>query len=193
MVSIRPFVVGAGFLLMGLFVPSQGAWAQADDQMCLMCHGDPAMLAGVEGAERLLVTPDDLAGSVHGVAGIGCTLCHQNLPFPHTAVVVPPVDCAACHSTQGRQHAASLHGQAAARGDALAPSCEDCHGGHDILSHRNPHRILRFRHYRPRSRQRPRRCCPHYRPNLPENPCPPEWRRNSCGQDFAAETVGPGS
>ena len=128
----------ATLFLMGLLVPAGSAWAQDDDQMCLMCHGDPAMLQGVPQADRLLVTPQDLASSVHGTAGVGCTLCHQGLPFPHAAADVPAVDCAACHSTQGRQHGRSLHGQAASRGDPLAPSCVDCHGGHDIQSHRVP-------------------------------------------------------
>jgi cytochrome b subunit of formate dehydrogenase len=102
-----------------------------------MCHGDPAMLQGMPRADQLLVTPDDLGSSVHGRAGVSCTLCHQNVPLPHTAVDVPPVNCASCHSTQGQQHANSLHGQAAARGDSLAPSCVDCHGGHEVLSSRS--------------------------------------------------------
>jgi cytochrome b subunit of formate dehydrogenase len=125
-------------LALGVMLPGGALLAQAEDQMCLMCHGDRAMLQGVPGADRLLVTQADLAGSVHGAAGVGCTLCHQNLPFPHTAAQVPPVDCSFCHSTQGRQHAASLHGLAAARGDSLAPSCVDCHGSHDVLAYTNP-------------------------------------------------------
>jgi len=125
-------------LLVGLSVPGGSLWAQAEDQMCLMCHGDPAMLQGTDRADELLVTPDELGSSVHGTAGVGCTLCHQNVPFPHTAADVPSVECAFCHSTQGQQHGRSLHGQAAARGDPLAPSCGDCHGGHDILSSRDP-------------------------------------------------------
>ncbi len=125
-------------LLVGLSVPGGSLWAQAEDQMCLMCHGDPAMLQGTDRADQLLVTPDELGSSVHGSAGVGCTLCHQNVPLPHTAADVPSVECAFCHSTQGQQHGRSLHGQAAARGDPLAPSCGDCHGGHDILSSRDP-------------------------------------------------------
>ena len=128
----------AALVLMGLSVPFEPLSGQGDDQMCLMCHGDPAMLQGMERAAELLVTPDALGSSVHGAAGVGCTQCHRNVPLPHTAPDVPPVDCAACHSTQGQQHARSLHGQAAARGDTLAPTCVDCHGGHNILSHRNP-------------------------------------------------------
>ena len=126
------------FLLVGLSVPGESLWAQGEDQMCLMCHGDPSLLQGTERADQLLLTPDMLGESVHGAAGVGCTLCHQNVPLPHTAADVPPVECASCHSTQGQQHRRSLHGQAAARGDPMAPSCADCHGGHDIQSRRNP-------------------------------------------------------
>ncbi|MFG1690624.1 cytochrome c3 family protein [Gemmatimonadota bacterium] len=109
-----------------------------DDAMCLMCHGNAAMFAGVEGGERLVLTPQDLAESVHGRAGLSCAMCHQDLALPHTAADVPPVDCGGCHSAQATQHARSLHGQAASRGDPLAPSCTDCHGSHDILSHTDP-------------------------------------------------------
>ncbi len=128
----------AGILLfLGLLSPEASLLAQGDE-MCLMCHGDPAMLQGVPRAQRLLVTAQTLAGSVHGEAGVGCTLCHQNLPIPHTAADVPPVDCGVCHSTESQLHAESLHGQAAARGDPLAPSCVECHGGHGVLRAANP-------------------------------------------------------
>ncbi len=125
------------FILVGLFVPQGSLLGQGDD-MCLLCHGDPAMLQGVERADRLLVTSETLAPSVHGPAGVGCTLCHQDLPFPHTAADVPPVNCGFCHSVESRLHGQSLHGQAASRGDPLAPSCVDCHGGHNVKSSRDP-------------------------------------------------------
>ena len=125
-------------LALGVLLPGGALLAQIEDQTCLMCHGNRAMLQGVPGGERLFVTQATLSGSVHGGAGVGCTLCHRDLPLPHTAAQVPPVDCAFCHSTESRQHTASLHGLAAARGDSLAPSCVDCHGSHDILAKRNP-------------------------------------------------------
>jgi len=96
------------------------------------------MLQGTEDPDRLLVTPETLAPSVHGEAGVSCTLCHQNVPLPHTAEDVPEVDCAFCHSEQGDAHSRSLHGRAEAAGDPLAPSCVDCHGGHDVLSSDDP-------------------------------------------------------
>jgi len=133
----RTALRGAALLFLGLSVPAGSLQAQGDD-MCLMCHGDPAMLQGVERGDRLLVTPETLAPSVHGSAGVGCTLCHQDIPFPHTAADVPEVNCGFCHSTEAQQHGQSLHGQAASRGDPLAPSCTDCHGGHAVKSSRDP-------------------------------------------------------
>ena len=108
-------------LLLRLLTPEATLLAQGDE-MCLMCHGDAAMLQGVPGAQRLLVTARTLAGSAHGEAGVGCTLCHQNVPLPHAAADVPPVDCGFCHSTESGLHAQSLHGQAAARRAPRAPS-----------------------------------------------------------------------
>ncbi len=124
-----------------LFLPAPLS-AQEDD-LCLMCHGDPSVFMGVEGGERLVLQPEDLARSVHGRAGVKCADCHQGLPFPHTAAEVPPVRCGACHRTQAIQHSRSLHGQAAARGDTLAPTCVDCHGSHGILSRTDPQSPIR--------------------------------------------------
>ena len=45
--------------------------------------------------------------------------------------------CSTCHATVVTEQHASLHGKAAARGDALAPTCVTCHGGHEILSHQD--------------------------------------------------------
>ena len=128
---------GALLLFVGLFVPHGSLLAQGDE-MCLMCHGDPAMLQGAAQPNRLLVTPESLAPSVHGEAGVGCTLCHQNVPFPHTAADVPSVECGSCHSAEAQLHGQSLHGQAASRGDPLAPSCADCHTGHSVKHSSDP-------------------------------------------------------
>ena len=59
-------LLGATLLFLGLSVPTSPAQAQGDD-MCLMCHGDPAMLQGVERADRLLVTPETLAAEIQGL------------------------------------------------------------------------------------------------------------------------------
>ena len=46
--------------------------------------------------------------------------------------------CASCHREVVHEQATSLHGQAAARGDRLAPTCLLCHGSHAIRSHLDP-------------------------------------------------------
>ena len=110
--------VGLGLLL---WVP---AGAQSNDD-CLTCHED-----------RQLVKK--FSASVHG--SLECTSCHQALAgqeLPHD-VPVAKVDCGACHSDEQAQHAKSLHGQAIARKDPLAPRCKDCHGSHDIVPVKDP-------------------------------------------------------
>ena len=126
--------VSCGFVIVSLFaaIPT----AAQGSETCLMCHGNAAMFPAAE-APRLVVAAETFSGSVHGGAGMQCTTCHMGLEFPHPEDRFK-VDCAMCHAEQGRQHTASLHGQAAARGDPLAPTCQDCHGTHDVLSHTDP-------------------------------------------------------
>jgi len=133
----RAWVVGRGALLAAaLLVLAAPAVAQ-DNQTCLMCHNNPAMFAGRSDAQQLVVRPEVFDASVHGAAGMQCVMCHAGLSFPHPDEV-PEVDCSLCHRAQSEQHGASLHGQAAARADPLAPSCADCHGTHDMQSHTDP-------------------------------------------------------
>ena len=66
--------------------------------------------------------------------------CHADLEgkeLPHDAPL-KKVDCGACHEAETKQHAASLHGKAMKRGDALAPTCASCHGMHDIRAAKDP-------------------------------------------------------
>ncbi len=111
------------------------ASAQESDT-CLMCHGNASMFQGAQAA-RMVISEETHLGSAHGAAGMQCTTCHMGLEFPHPEGRFK-VECGMCHAEQGRQHEESLHGQAAARGDVLAPSCQDCHGTHGVLSHTNP-------------------------------------------------------
>jgi cytochrome b subunit of formate dehydrogenase len=129
----RIIVAGAALLLLG----AAGSARAQDDATCVMCHGTASLFKSKPSPNRYVVSQATLRRSVHGAAGLGCTTCHGALGFPHPADR-PKVDCGSCHQTQGQQHAESLHGQAAARGDALAPACEDCHGLHDVKSHRDP-------------------------------------------------------
>ena len=125
--------VAPATVLAALFLTTSSAHAQ--EVNCLMCHENPAFFQSQENGERLVVTQESLAGSVH--SSLRCQDCHAGLAFPHQADAPPP-SCAQCHGRQARQHGESLHGQAAARGDDLAPTCAECHGTHNILSSRNP-------------------------------------------------------
>jgi predicted CXXCH cytochrome family protein len=100
---------------------------------CGVCHG-----SGRPTGTRQPETPPNydaaaLRASPH--AGVACQDCHVDLKgqeFPHPARL-KAVDCGGCHATERQQYVESLHGQAAARGERLAPTCTSCHGAHDVL------------------------------------------------------------
>ncbi len=129
----RTRLVWVGLAL--LFAGSGAARAaDASNDDCLACHSDKTMTTK-RGARTvaLFVDGKKFASSVH--AALSCTSCHADLAgkdLPHEPGVAP-VQCGTCHSDEQKQHAASLHGRAIARGDPLAPHCVDCHGNHDIL------------------------------------------------------------
>ena len=113
--------------------------AQSVDD-CLMCHGDPSMTTQRDGQEiSLAVNADEFKKSIH--ADLTCVNCHADLDgvqdFPHETGL-KPVDCASCHDDVATIYMESLHGQAVAAGEKLAPRCWDCHGSHYILPHDSP-------------------------------------------------------
>jgi len=122
------------------FVALASSVARAqEDADCLKCHGDPAAKPVAPGGKAPpFVDAKALKASPH--VKQQCVFCHQDqdgAEFPHKK---PPakVDCATCHEKEGASHAKSLHGQALAKGDKMAPTCFDCHGGHDIASPKSP-------------------------------------------------------
>jgi cytochrome c3-like protein len=96
---------------------ARAAGPTSDD--CLGCHEQPAFKK-----------------SVHGVAGLGCTDCHQDLAtaeLPH-AEKLAKVDCSPCHAQQADDYAKSFHAESRRRNAASkAAVCASCHGTHDIL------------------------------------------------------------
>jgi cytochrome b subunit of formate dehydrogenase len=126
---------GATVFLAASTLAAGSAAAQGDD-LCLMCHENEAFFAGKEDPSRYVVMRQEHERSLHGARGVLCTDCHRGLTVPHPDQP-QPADCSVCHDDQTTQHRGSLHGQAAARGDPLAPSCSDCHGTHDILASRD--------------------------------------------------------
>ncbi len=90
--------------------------------------------------------------SVHGRAiakgstkAAVCTDCHgsheilaaNDAKSPISKFNVPAT-CGKCHTEIQQAYVQSIHGQAIARGNSLAPVCTDCHGIHSIKSHTDP-------------------------------------------------------
>ena len=127
--SLLPAVL----LLLVVWAPAAHAAGISNDD-CLACHGDKSMTTKRAGRTvSLFVDGKKFASSVH--SPLSCTSCHADLEgkdLPH-GTPLARVQCGTCHSDEQKQHAASLHGKAIARGDPLAPHCVDCHGNHDIL------------------------------------------------------------
>ncbi len=122
------------FLLFAAPCISQGQ----ENSDCLMCHEDKSLTAERQGKMiSLFVDQRRFSQSVH--ADLSCVTCHVDLEgkeLPHEAPVAR-VQCGTCHTSEEELHHESLHGKAVARGDALAPNCQSCHGSHDIIPVRN--------------------------------------------------------
>jgi hypothetical protein len=127
----------ATYLSIGLLliIVIAGRASAQENSDCLGCHADKG-LTGTRDGKTISVCVEEgkFSKSIHG--SLTCVSCHADLEkkeLPHEPGV-KRVDCGSCHSTEQQQHAKSLHGQAIARGDQLAPRCYDCHGTHDIRS-----------------------------------------------------------
>jgi uncharacterized protein with PIN domain len=132
----RAVVMAAILLALGVSLPvgrAQAAEASGQNDLCFGCHSDKSMSTKRAGRTvSLFVDGKKFSASVHG--SLACTNCHADLEgadIPHSTP--KKVQCGTCHAEQQGLLAKSLHGKAAARGDALAPRCVSCHGNHDIL------------------------------------------------------------
>lgn len=101
---------------------------------CLLCHDDPGFKAAIKGKTvSLHLNQKVFSGSVHG--SLDCVDCHTKYDaddIPHRKEY-SKVNCGECHSDVQKLYIDCLHGQAKAKGDPLAPLCQDCHGSHNIL------------------------------------------------------------
>ena len=116
---------------------------------CGRCHGQKFLMEsnGVSGQPFI-----SYQQSVHGLAiekgskkAAVCTDCHgdhQILPANDAKSPIykfnVPATCGKCHGAVQQTFDESIHGQAIARGNGLAPVCTDCHGIHSIKAHIDP-------------------------------------------------------
>ena len=116
---------------------------------CGRCHGQTFLMqSNGESAQPFI----SYQSSVHGRAvsngsqkAAVCTDCHgahEILPAadPKSPIskLAVPATCGKCHTAVADTFAASIHGQAIAHGNQLAPVCTDCHGIHSIKPHTDP-------------------------------------------------------
>ena len=116
---------------------------------CGRCHGQKFLMESNGETTQPFVSYQD---SVHGRAvengsqkAAVCTDCHgvheilaaadQKSPIYKSNV---PATCGKCHAQVSNTFTASIHGQALAHGNQLAPACTDCHGIHSIKQHNDP-------------------------------------------------------
>ncbi|MGE5848845.1 MAG: cytochrome c3 family protein [Candidatus Methylomirabilota bacterium] len=108
------------------------------DRECLRCHGDPALTRAQPGerGRTMYVDRPVLARSRHD--NVACTGCHLGIPrLPHEAKL-PRADCTGCHQREAQAYTGSIHGRGLAKADADVPTCQRCHGGHDIVGVKDP-------------------------------------------------------
>jgi cytochrome b subunit of formate dehydrogenase/uncharacterized protein with PIN domain len=125
-------LAGAGLLAATLAAQESKPLPGSAD--CLNCHETGRRVGRREAGVPPAFDAAALRASPH--AELECRNCHADLEkvveFPHPEKL-KPVDCGSCHPDEQTQYASSLHGQAAAKGDSLAPACKTCHGTHTVL------------------------------------------------------------
>jgi cytochrome b subunit of formate dehydrogenase/nitrate/TMAO reductase-like tetraheme cytochrome c subunit len=116
---------------------------------CGACHGQKFLMESTGNSAQPFVSYQQ---SVHGRAvekgsqqAAVCTDCHGShsiLPANDASSLINkfnvPATCGKCHAGVQTVFMQSIHGQALARGNGLAPDCTDCHGIHTIKASSDP-------------------------------------------------------
>jgi cytochrome b subunit of formate dehydrogenase len=115
-------------------------------ETCAKCHSDPDLSRrhglSTNDMYKAYMNSTHAKAAQNGEHAANCASCHgshdirrPNDPTSRIAVGRIVKTCGQCHGVEARKFAASIHGQAAARGVRAAPTCVDCHGEHDIRDH----------------------------------------------------------
>ncbi len=148
-IRIRPYaahVLAAAGIVVGLLLGQANSGGAAagkavgllSDRGCLRCHGDPALTRAQPGERGRTIYVDQglLARSRH--AKVACAACHTGTTqLPHESKL-GRATCATCHQQEAQAYAKSIHGRGLAKADADVPTCQRCHGGHDIVGVKDP-------------------------------------------------------
>lgn len=113
-----------------------------NDKFCLKCHSNPDLKKiEASGEERsLFVDTGAFEHSIHTAKRIACAKCHVNVNHNNNPVCKDSglVDCSICHAETVKLYGKSTHGILAAKNDPNAPTCQECHGSHNIMERKNP-------------------------------------------------------
>ncbi|MGD1075866.1 MAG: hypothetical protein ABR903_07285 [Thermodesulfovibrionales bacterium] len=113
-----------------IFFFSSAPALAANVELCDSCHGQTGMSAFVDKTV--------LESSVHGK--LECVSCHLEISdYPHKKGT--RVNCTYCHfpgklgapTASAKAYELSVHGNAVKKGNTAAPSCQTCHGDHDVF------------------------------------------------------------
>jgi len=116
---------------------------------CATCHAQKFVMERVGQSTQEFYSYEE---SVHGRAvakgstrAAVCTDCHgvheiRRASDDKSSIFKfnVPATCAKCHESVKAEFVQSIHGQAIAKGNSLAPVCTDCHGIHSIKSRLDP-------------------------------------------------------
>lgn len=111
---------------------------RTSDRECLKCHEKEDVYKTVERKKiSLTVHKEDIQNSMH--RNIPCVKCHSDIdPQRHRPCeTVGRVDCSNCHAQIAEDYFESDHGQAYVLKNPDTPYCTDCHGKHQVFSHRD--------------------------------------------------------
>ncbi|MBI2841975.1 MAG: hypothetical protein HYX78_01095 [Armatimonadetes bacterium] len=122
--------------------------SSADNTVCIGCHDNPKLKKELADGTAILLHVDSetLAHSVH--SGRTCTDCHTDIKeIPHRHAI-ERVNCSRCHYVEEiegvrmpkkpAEYRESVHRAALAAGNQKAPTCQNCHGSHDIVLASDP-------------------------------------------------------
>jgi cytochrome b subunit of formate dehydrogenase len=130
--------------------PASANLKQAQARLCESCH-----VSKQDVADKSLRAPHFVASfeqGVHGVALNGgnaksatCIDCHGAHEMNRAVVSGAKISkqnqaatCANCHSKIADEYHDSVHATALRQGNMDSPVCSDCHGEHEIKSHKDP-------------------------------------------------------
>lgn len=121
------------FLLIATLVIGAAGSARSQDKVCLKCHliqaGDTVITKATQ------IDTSAIYSSVH--KSIACTKCHVIDPMrSHKVSKARP--CGTCHEKESASFNESPHAKGKLEKIERVPTCQSCHGTHDVLATKNP-------------------------------------------------------